>query len=124
MQILLRSKIATLYGLKLDELKLAVRAESMEHVPRAQSPIHSAESRVSTTRGFGLIPPTLITTAESFVNRSPRGYFADELGSIQHLAVCRTLHSGALLCRATRQNTSRRKFSNTFSLIFSSGLRF
>ena len=35
---------------------------------------------------------TLLATAEAFVNRSPRGYFADELAPVLHLEVQDALH--------------------------------
>jgi len=35
---------------------------------------------------------TLLATAEAFVNRSPRGYFADELAPALHVEVHDALH--------------------------------
>jgi hypothetical protein len=49
---------------------------------------------------------TLLATAESFVNRSPRGYFADELARALHLDVQDALHQLALQSRVTRQIVS------------------
>jgi hypothetical protein len=46
---------------------------------------------------------TLLATAESFVNRSPRGYFADELAGTLHVDVQDALHHLAQQDRVTRQ---------------------
>ena len=48
----------------------------------------------------------MLATAESFVNRSPRGYFADELARALHLDVQDALHQLALQRRVTRQIVS------------------
>ena len=49
---------------------------------------------------------TLLATAESFVNRSPRGYFADELARALHVDVKDVLHQLAQQRRLTRQIVS------------------
>src|SRR6266511_599173 len=49
---------------------------------------------------------TLLATAEAFVNRSPRGYFADELARALHVEVQDALHQLALQRRITRQIVS------------------
>ena len=49
---------------------------------------------------------TLPSTAESFVNRSPRGYFADELAGALHVDVQDALHQLAQQRRITRQMVS------------------
>jgi DNA-binding transcriptional regulator YhcF (GntR family) len=48
----------------------------------------------------------LLATAESFVNRSPRGYFADELARALHVEVQDALHQLAQQRRVTRQIVS------------------
>jgi DNA-binding transcriptional regulator YhcF (GntR family) len=65
---------------------------------------------------------TLLATAEGFVHRSPRGYFADELAPVLHVEVQDALHqltrqgrvsrqiiSGRYLYTATDQTTQRRQ---------------
>jgi hypothetical protein len=49
---------------------------------------------------------TLLVTAETFVNRSPRGYFADELSRVLHVEVQDALHQLAQQRRVTRQIVS------------------
>ena len=49
---------------------------------------------------------TLLATAETFVNRSPRGYFADELARAVHVEVQDALHQLAQQRRVTRQIVS------------------
>ena len=51
---------------------------------------------------------TLLATAEMFVNRSPRGYFADELARALHVAVQDALHQLAQQDRVSRQIVSGR----------------
>ena len=51
---------------------------------------------------------TLLATAESFVNRSPRGYFADELARVLHVEVQDALHQLDQQRRLTRQIVSGR----------------
>ena len=49
---------------------------------------------------------TLLATAERFVNRSPRGYFADELSHALHVEVRDALHQLTQQRRVTRQMVS------------------
>ena len=49
---------------------------------------------------------TLLATAEAFVNRSPRGYFADELARSLHVEVHDALHQLTQLHRVTREMVS------------------
>src|SRR6266699_7152649 len=49
---------------------------------------------------------TLLATAEAFVNRSPRGYFADELARALHVEVQDALHELAQRQRLTREIVS------------------
>jgi hypothetical protein len=49
---------------------------------------------------------TLLATAESFVNRSPRGYFADELARALHVEVQDALHQLTQQRRVTREMVS------------------
>src|SRR2546425_8451291 len=49
---------------------------------------------------------TLLATAEVFVNRSPRGYFADELARTLHVAVQDALHQLTQQRRVTREIVS------------------
>jgi hypothetical protein len=51
---------------------------------------------------------TLLATAEAFVNRSPRGYFADELASAVHVEVQDALHQLTQQGRVARQIVSGR----------------
>src|ERR1700686_1577355 len=51
---------------------------------------------------------TLLATAEAFVNRSPRGYFADELAPALHVEVQDALHQLAQQDRVSRQLVSGR----------------
>src|SRR6266849_6551687 len=51
---------------------------------------------------------TLLATAEAFVNRSPRGYFADELAPALHVEVQDALHQLAQQDRVSRQMVSGR----------------
>src|ERR1700681_126427 len=51
---------------------------------------------------------TLLATAEAFVNRSPRGYFADELAPALHVEVQDSLHQLAQQGRVSRQLVSGR----------------
>jgi len=51
---------------------------------------------------------TLLVTAEAFINRSPRGYFADELARALHVAVQDALHQLAQQDRVSRQIVSGR----------------
>src|ERR1039458_5083797 len=49
---------------------------------------------------------TLLTTAEVFVNRSPRGYFSDELARALHIEVQDALHQLTQQRRVTREIVS------------------
>ena len=49
---------------------------------------------------------TLLATTEAFVNRSPRGYFADELARAVHVQVQDALHQLTQQRRVTRQMVS------------------
>jgi len=49
---------------------------------------------------------TLLATAERFVNRSPRGYFADELARVLHVQVQDALHQLTQQRRVTREIVS------------------
>jgi Rhodopirellula transposase DDE domain len=51
---------------------------------------------------------TLLATAEAFINRSPRGYFADELALTLHVEVQDALHQLAQQDRVSRQIVSGR----------------
>ncbi|HET8549666.1 MAG TPA: hypothetical protein VFL57_16770, partial [Bryobacteraceae bacterium] len=51
---------------------------------------------------------TLLATAEEFVQRSPRGYFADELAPVLHIEVQDALHQLAQQERVARQIVSGR----------------
>jgi hypothetical protein len=51
---------------------------------------------------------TLLATAEEFVRRSPRGYFADELAPLLHVAVQDALHQLTQQQRVARQILSGR----------------
>ena len=109
--LLLRSKIAT-----LDELKQALGTAVDVTVFRKLKPLdyltsYSHRGRYYTLREIARLRReravvackvcfsqfgTLLATAESFVNRSPRGYFADELARALHLDVQDALHQLAL----------------------------
>jgi len=119
--LLLRSKIAT-----LDELKQALGTAVDVTVFRKLKPLdyvtsYSHRGRYYTLREIARFDDkglwshsnvcfsqfgTLLATAESFVNRSPRGYFADELARALHLDVQDALHQLALQRRVTRQLVS------------------
>lgn len=116
--LLLRSKIAT-----LDELKQALGTSVDVTVFRKLKPLgyltsYSHRGRYYTLREIvrfddkGLWSQadvrfsqagTLLATAETFVNRSPRGYFADELARALHVEVQDALHQLAQQRRITRQ---------------------
>src|ERR1700686_2661815 len=51
---------------------------------------------------------TLVATAAGFVNRSPRGYFADELARALHVEVQDVLHQLTQQRRVTRQMVAGR----------------
>ncbi len=119
--LLLRSKIAT-----LDELKQALGTTVDVTVFRKLKPLdyvtsYSHRGRYYTLREIARFDDkglwahatvcfsqfgTLLATAESFVNRSPRGYFADELARALHVEVQDALHQLAQQRRVTRQIVS------------------
>lgn len=119
--LLLRRKIAT-----LEELKQALGTAVDVTVFRKLKPLdyltsYSHRGRYYTLReiaGFddrGLWSQaeawfsrfgTLLATAEEFVHRSPRGYFADELAPVLHVAVQDALHELAQHQRVSRQIVS------------------
>jgi hypothetical protein len=119
--LLLRGKIAT-----LDELKQALGTSVDVTVFRKLKPLdyltsYSHRGRYYTLREIvrfddkGLWSHatvcfsqagTLLATAESFVNRSPRGYFADELARALHVEVHDALRQLAQQRRVTRQIVS------------------
>src|ERR1039458_5337922 len=116
--LLMRTKIAT-----LDELKQALGTSVDVTVFRKIKPLdyltsYSHRGRYYTLREIARFDEkglwshatvwfsqlgTLPSTAESFVNRSPRGYFADELAGALHVDVQDALHQLAQQRRITRQ---------------------
>ena len=121
--LLLRNKIAT-----LDELKQALGTPVDVTVFRKLKLLdyltsYSHRGRYYTLReiarfdGNGLWSQaeawfsrfgTLLATAEGFVNRSPRGYFADELAPLLHVEVQDALHQLTQQARVARQIVSGR----------------
>ena len=119
--LLMRTKIAT-----LDELKQALGTSVDVTVFRKIKPLdyltsYSHRGRYYTLRDIARFDEkglwshaavwfsqsgTLLATAESFVNRSPRGYFADELAGALHVDVHDALHQLAHQRRITRQMVS------------------
>src|SRR5438128_11234387 len=119
--LLLRIQIAT-----LDEMKQALRTPVDITVFRKLKPLdylasYSHRGRSYTLREIARFDDkglwsqadvwfsqygTLLATAESFVNRSPRGYFADELARALHVEVQDALHQLAQQRRLTRQVVS------------------
>jgi hypothetical protein len=119
--LLLHSKIAT-----LDELKLALGTSVDVTVFRKLKPLdyltsYSHRGRYYTLREIARFDAkglwsqadvwfsqagTLLATAETFVNRSPRGYFADELTRALHVEVQDALHQLTQQRRITRQLVS------------------
>ena len=119
--LLLRTKIAT-----LDELKQALGSSVNVTVFRKIKPLdyltsYSHRGRYYTLREIARFDEkglwshatiwfsqlgTLLATAEAFVNRSPRGYFADELAGALHVDVQDALHQLAHQRRVTRQMVS------------------
>ena len=117
----MRTKIAT-----LDELKQALGTSIDVTVFRKLKPLdyltsYSHRGRYYTLREIALFDEkglwsqemvwfsqlgTLLSTAESFVNRSPRGFFADELAGVLHVDVQDALHQLAQQRRVTRQMIS------------------
>lgn len=119
--LLLRSKTAT-----LDELKQTLGTTVDVTVFRKLKPLdyltsYSHRGRYYTLREIARFDDkglwsqaevwfsqygTLLATAESFVNRSPRGFFADELARALHVEVQDALHQLAQQRRITRQIVS------------------
>jgi hypothetical protein len=121
--LLLRSKIAT-----LGELKQALGTSVDITVFRKLKPLdyltsYSHRGRYYTLREVARFDDkglwsqadvwfsrsgTLLATAEAFINRSPRGYFADELALTLHVEVHDALHQLAAQDRVSRQIVSGR----------------
>lgn len=121
--LLLRNKIAT-----LDDLKHTLGTRVDITVFRKLKPLdylssYSHRGRFYTLREIALFDDhglwsrkevwfsrfgTLLATAEAFVNRSPRGYFADELAPDLHVEVQDVLHQLAQQDRVSRQLVSGR----------------
>src|SRR5204862_3510962 len=119
--LLLRTKTAT-----LDELKQALGTAVDVTIFRKLKPLdyltsYSHRGRYSTLREIARFDDkglwshatvcfsqfgTLLATAESFVNRSPRGYFADELARALHVQVQDALHQLTQQRRVTREMVS------------------
>ena len=119
--LLRRNKIAT-----LDELKLALGTSVDVTVFRKLKPLDYLASyshrgrfyalrEISSFDEHGLWSQadvhfsrfgTLLATAESFVNRSPRGYFADELARVLHVQVQDSLRQLTQRRRVTREIVS------------------
>ena len=119
--LLLRNKIAT-----LDELKHALGTPVDVTVFRKLKPLdyltsYSHRGRYYTLREIARFDDhglwsqadvwfsrfgTLLATAEAFVNRSPRGYFADELARALHVEVQDALHQLAQQAPVSRQIVS------------------
>src|ERR1035437_10057155 len=121
--LLLRNKIAT-----LDELKQALGTSVNVTVFRKLKPLayltsYSHRGRYYTMRDVARFDDdglwsqedvwfsrfgTLLASAEAFVNRSPCGYFADELARALHVEVQDTLHQLAQQQRVAREIVSGR----------------
>ena len=121
--LLLRNKIAT-----LDELKQALGTAVDVTVFRKLKPLdyltsYSHRGRYYTLREIARFDDsglwsraeawfsrfgTLLATAEGFVLRSPRGYFADELAPVLHVVVQDALHQLTQQGRISRQIVSGR----------------
>jgi len=121
--LLLRNKIAT-----LDELKQALGTQVNVTVFRKLKTLdylssYSHRGRYYTLREMAFFDDhglwsradvwfsrfgTLLATAEAFVNRSPRGYFADELAPTLHVEVQDALHQLTQQDRVSRQLVSGR----------------
>jgi hypothetical protein len=119
--LLLRSKIAT-----IEELKQALGTSVDVTVFRKLKPLdyltsYSHRGRYYTLREVARFDEkglwshaaawfsqfgTLLATAEAFVNRSSRGYFAEELVRVLHVDVQDALHQLAQQRRVTRQIVS------------------
>ena len=121
--LLLRNKIAT-----LDQLKLALGTSVDVTVFRKLKPLdyltsYSHRGRYYTLREIARFDDrglwsqaevwfsrlgTLLATAEAFIDRSPRGYFADELAPLLHVEVQDALHQLNQQGRVSRQVVSGR----------------
>jgi hypothetical protein len=121
--LLLRNQIAT-----LDELKQALGTPVDVTVFRKLKPLdyltsYSHRGRYYTLREIASFDVhglwshadvwfsrfgTLLATAETFVNRSPRGYFAEELARTLHVEVQDALHQLTQQRRVTREIVSGR----------------
>jgi hypothetical protein len=119
--LLLRSKVVT-----LDELKQALGTSVDVTVFRKLKPLdyltsYSHRGRYYTLREIARFDEkglwsheaicfsqfgTLLATAQAFVNRSPRGFFAEELARVLHVDVQDALHQLAQQRRVTRQMVS------------------
>ncbi len=101
-KLLLRNKIATLADLKralgtdvdltvFRKLKELDYLTSYSHRGRfytfARSPVSTSRWPVVLPAGWFSRYGTLLATAEAFVHRSPRGYFAEELPVLLHVGV-------------------------------------
>jgi DNA-binding transcriptional regulator YhcF (GntR family) len=121
--LLLRNKIAT-----LDELKRTLGTSVDVTVFRKLKPLdyltsYSHRGRYYTLREIARFDDhglwsqaeawfsrfgTLLSTAEEFIHRSPRGYFADELATALHVEVQDALHQLNQQGRVSRQIVSGR----------------
>jgi hypothetical protein len=121
--LLLRNKIAT-----LDELKLVLGTSVDVTIFRKLKPLDYLTSYSHRGRYYSLRQiarfndhglwsqaevwfsrfGTLLATAEGFVHRSPRGYFADELAPLLHVEVQDALHQLTQQGRVSRQIVSGR----------------
>jgi hypothetical protein len=121
--LLLRNKIAT-----LDELKQSLGTAVDVTVFRKLKPLdyltsYSHRGRYYTLREIARFDEqglwsqaeawfsrfgTLLATAEAFIDRSPRGYFADELAPVLHVEVQDALHQLTQQGRVSRQIVSGR----------------
>ena len=119
--LLLRNKMAT-----LDELKQALGTPVNVTVFRKLKPLDYLTSYSHRGRYYALLEiarfddnglwsqagvwfsrfGTLLATAEAFVNRSPRGYFAHDLARALHVEVQDALHQLAQQGRVSRQIVS------------------
>src|SRR6266700_5740773 len=134
--LLLSKKIAT-----LDDLKHALGTSVDITVFRKLKPLgylssYSHRGRFYTPREIALFDDhglwsraevwfsrfgTLLTTAEAFVNRSPRGYFADELAPALHVQVQDALHQLAQQGRASRHIVSGGIYTRRLTQLSSDG---
>jgi len=121
--LLLRNKMAT-----LDELKQVLGTRADITVFRKLKPLdyltsYSHRGRYYTLREIARFDDnglwsqaeawfsrfgTLLATAEGFVHRSPRGYFADELAPVVHVQVQDALHQLSQQGQVSRQMVSGR----------------